>query len=152
MKRSLTIVTVLVLLVTGLWAFSNIRKANITNSNIDSSPIGATTPSSGVLTTLGVNIGVSNHATGFQHVVGFASCTTPSGANQACNTSLSWNTAFADTTYTAVCGVNTILSGGEVVITGTGSRTTAGITVQITNNGANTAASQVTLDCIGIHP
>lgn len=99
---------------------------------------------------LKVDTGVQNSGPGIMHMR-FLSCTTPSGANAACNANQSWPGTWADLNYTFVCAVEGIQSGGSVIIDGYAPISTTTINVQIQNAGANTAPSSVAIHCIGIH-
>lgn len=153
MKNLFKIVFFLLVTVMALYGFSKFTGAAIINSTINSSTIGATTPSSAIFTStqvnsgLLVNAGVNNTGTGFKHVRA-ASCTTPATNPGTCSTTVTWPTpAFADTNYTLVC---TSENSGAYV-GGAGSKTTTQFNVNIFNNPPATTAISVTLDCIGVH-
>lgn len=210
--------------ITVLLAATKIRQAQIVSSTLDSSPVGATSPSTGAFTTLSASTSVSSpnytdtsgtHAatsgsvrcstsggasacvvqrspdnsadvqlgyassatqvvlgsnssgvdsgitaevgklqvdTGLANGVGDqwasgSSCTTAASANAACSTTVSLAATEPDVNYHINCSPVTINSGGTVIITGTGTRTTSSFVLQIQNTGANTAASQITYDC-----
>lgn len=81
-------------------------------------------------------------------------CTT-SGADAgggACTTVVSWNTAFADTNYIAVCQGITL--SGSPHIMDINSLATTSVTVTVGNGSAAqaTPSSYAKLDCIGLHP
>src|SRR5712672_246814 len=109
MKKIFKIVFFLLVTVMAMYGFGKFTGANIVNSVINSTTIGATTPSTVVATTLTsstsaqFNVSVLNTGTGFKHVRQ-SSCTTNSTLNSICNTTVTWPTpAFADANYTAVC-------------------------------------------------
>jgi len=97
-----------------------------------------------------VNIVHGVTGSGLQHKR-TASCTTGAGAGSTCNTTVSWNVSFDDTSYTASCNV----SGGTGAVTGTpyvlntSSKTISQIVVTIVNLTA--VASSGTIDCIAAH-
>ena len=130
------------------YGFAKFTRAAIINSTIDSTTIGATTPSSAVVTQLGVNTGVTQTGTGVKHFRG-TSCTTTSGAGGFCQTIITWPGAvFTDTNYTAVCNVeNTVV----LYLQGYNNKTTSQITTIIQLSAGNTTAASGTLDCIAIH-
>lgn len=84
-------------------------------------------------------------------------CTTPVGTGESCVQTLTWNSAWADTNYTAVCGGLSPFTSGSVSeaaaldVTGTGTLTTTTINVQTTSKGSGQAASYGTISCIGVH-
>src|SRR6185369_11765369 len=103
-----------------------------TNSTIDSTTIGATTPSSAVVTQLGVNTGISQSGTGAKHFRG-TSCTTAASAGATCPTTVTWpGGAFANTNYTYVCFTNG--DGNAALNSGTASSKAAGSVVVVLQN------------------
>ncbi|HLJ26551.1 MAG TPA: hypothetical protein VKY85_07560 [Candidatus Angelobacter sp.] len=101
---------------------------------------------------LEVDTGVLNSGTGFQHVRQSWSCTVTTGSFDGCNITLSWNASFADTSYTAVCSVDTpnipVFAGFY------GAPKNAGnilVSVFKLNDGGSHTSISGTLDCIGVH-
>lgn len=76
-------------------------------------------------------------------------CATGAAANDVCNTTVSWNTPFADTSYAASCSGNTTSSGAPVIQAVSSYGTTSVVVVTIAET--NTAASFTTIKCIGLH-
>lgn len=132
------------------YGFAKFTRAAIINSTVDSTTIGATTPSSVVATQLGVNTGVTNSGGGFKHTR-VASCTTAATTNATCTTTVTWpGGAFADTSYTFGC-----ISDGNGAANFQGSdvanKTAASIHAIVQNTPGNSAATSVTLNCWGMH-
>jgi len=118
------------------FALTKYRSMAITNSTIDSTTIGATSPSAGAFTTLSStqpvtlggrlteNAGVINSGVGLKHVR-VASCTAI-GSGGFCPTTVTWPSAWADTNYTEVCSVeNTAV----LYVVGITSKSTTSISV-----------------------
>jgi len=100
--------------------------------------------------TLTINGGIANNGTGFQ-TRRLTSCTTATAANSFCNTTVTWNTAFANTSYTHTCQLTAAGSNSWAVVHSVSSSKMAGSAViQITNGAAGGAASG-TLECIAVH-
>lgn len=136
-----------IFLSTLLFAVTKLRQVQLVSSTIDSTTIGATTPSSAVLTTLKVNTSVLNNGSALQHLR-VSSCTTGSGANGFCGGTITWNVAWADTNYTAVCMID---GSATISVQGTASKTTTQIGYVVYNVNGNTAAASGTLNCIAMH-
>jgi hypothetical protein len=130
------------------YGFAKFTQAVIINSTINSTTIGATTPSTGAFTQLGVSTGVTNSGTGIKHFRG-TSCTTASSAGAFCQTIITWpGGAFADTSYTAVCNIeNTAV----LYLANYNNKTTSQITTIIQLSAGNTTGASGTLDCIAFH-
>lgn len=96
-----------------------------------------------------INTDVDCTGTGLQCVTG-TTCTTAAAANAACATTVTWPTTWANTTYLAFCQLKDQVSGGAAVITGSGTRTTTTLVLEIQNLGTNAAATQYTYDCFGM--
>lgn len=159
-------------------AVTKVTKAAITNSTIDSTTIGATTPSSGVFSSLSSTGGLNSTAVGnttpstgafttlsttgltvntsfaqgsaFKHQRG-TTCTTPSGANAGCATTVTWNSAFADTNYTYICTVESLGGFVQYLNEDPGSKTASSIHFQIINTTGNTTAANGTYNCAAWH-
>lgn len=129
--------------------FTGLTRISLTNSTVNSTTIGATTPSTGVFT--------SSSTT--QHVLcstahcafSVNSCTTAASANAACNSTVTLPVTYADTSYLVSCQTAALLSGGAVVVVGDAPSTTSAIVLQIQNLGANAAASQWSVHCFTEH-
>lgn len=79
-----------------------------------------------------------------------AGCTTAAAAGTTCTTVLTWDTAFADTSYTAACfctGTNTIL---PMLLTATKAASTITVTTVNMYTGVQASACE-TIDCIALH-
>lgn len=153
MNKTSQVILFLLIAVLSLWAFSTVRQASIVNSTINSTTIGATTPSTAAVTTLTssasaqFNGSVANNGTGFKHVRA-TSCTTPATNPGTCATTVTWPTpAFADANYTAVC----VSENSGAYVGGVGSHSATNFSVNIFNNPPASTAISVTLDCIGVH-
>lgn len=72
-------------------------------------------------------------------------CTTSAVLNNACATTVT--VSFPDANYHVLCNLESIVSGGAAVITGTGSRTNTTFVLEIQNLGANAAATQYSYEC-----
>jgi hypothetical protein len=141
------------------FALTRYRSLAITNSTIDSTPIGATTPSSIigtsinsttttiVGTSLGVIGGVINSGAGLKHVrVG--SCTANTATGGFCATTVTWPSAWADTNYTAVCSVDNT---AVLFSAGTSAKTTTTISIIVAVTSGNTGSFSGIINCIGMH-
>src|SRR6185312_13629689 len=110
MKKVFRIVFFLLVTVMAMYGFAKFTGAAIVNSTINSTTIGATTPSTVAATSLTsstsaqFNGSLLNNGTGFKHIR-VTSCTTASGSDvNFCNTTVTWPTpAFPDTNYTYGC-------------------------------------------------
>jgi hypothetical protein len=156
MKKASQVLFVLILTVAVMYGFTTVTGMNLKNSVINSTTIGATTPSSGIFTSvqvnsgLLVNAGVNNTGTGFKHVR-VASCTTTAVANNFCNTTVTWPApAFADTNYTYGCSSD---GNGAAAYqtTSSGSKTASNFVAVVINTPGNSAATSVTLNCWAYH-
>lgn len=108
-----------------------------------------TTLTSPTITSPTINTGITNSGTGLMHMR-VASCTTAASANAACNVTINWPGTWANTSYTASCTLDSP-SGGNVWVVATQTKSTTQITVIIQNVPGNSAASNGTLNCIGVH-
>lgn len=77
-------------------------------------------------------------------------CTTGSSTFNACSTTITWPTAFADSGYQAVCFGNAP-SDARAYLDGTLTKTASAVSVQ-TVTGGSVAVSYGNIDCIAIHP
>lgn len=154
-------------LTTLLWAANTVLTGvALKNSTVDSTTLGATTPSSGAFTTLTSNAGATvsggfivnsgiQSGTGFKHFrVTGGSCTTSGTQGSTCQTpSISLpGTAYADTNYTITCmedGFIAVNTGTPTVI-GTGTKTTSSFTLVVAQVGA-VAAAYGAIDCVSAH-
>jgi len=99
---------------------------------------------------LTINGGIANNGTGFQ-TKRMGSCTTANGPNSFCNTTVTWNTAFANTSYTHTCQLTAAGSNSWAVVHSvTASKMAGSAIIQITNGPAGGTASG-TLECIAVH-
>jgi hypothetical protein len=81
-----------------------------------------------------------------------AGCSTAASLNATCDTTVTWNSAYADANYTAVCTGDAI-TGGVPIIEGisiSAAKTGAAITVRTISITA-AAATFTTIDCTAIH-
>jgi hypothetical protein len=93
----------------------------------------------------------SNGTTGafVQAATTTSTCTTGSSSYDACDSSLTWPVAFADTDYSVTCvGVNA--SDPRAVIHAVSLKTTTGVTASTVTEGS-VAVSFGEIDCIGVH-
>jgi len=79
-----------------------------------------------------------------------AGCTTGSTSFSFCNSTVTWPSAFADTSYQAVCQGNAP-NDPRAYIGGQFTKTTTTMVVQTVTAGSN-AVSYSNIDCIAIHP
>lgn len=95
-----------------------------------------------------LNTGIANNGSGFQHkrVAGCATSATP---GNTCVVTVTWNTAFADKNYTAVCTGDEVAS-GVPVSGGFKSKTAASVQFQ-TAALTNAAARWTSIDCLAVH-
>jgi len=144
---------VLLFIATAFAAFTTITSIALVNSTIDSTPIGATTPSTGAFTSLIVNTSIPTTSSAVKIFQSSGtSCTTSGTAGNVCtSSSISIpGPAFADTGYFGGCeteGANT----GSPVIQGLASKTTNTIQVGVLQGGS-VASSYGTIDCWLFHP
>lgn len=156
MKQAFTVIFFLLVTVMAMYGFAKLTGAAIVNSTINSTTIGATTPSTGAFTTFSsstssvFNGSITNTGTGIKHVR-VASCTTAASANAFCNTTVTWPApAFPDTNYTYGCSGD---GNGAAMVQGTasGSKTASTFIAVVLNTPGNSLASSVTLNCWAFH-
>jgi hypothetical protein len=94
--------------------------------------------------------GIKNNGTGFQHIR-VSTCTTAASQFAACDTTVTWNTAFADTNYTTVCTADATGAPAGFTVILVHDRTAAHIIVTIGNVGTGVTATSGVVDCIGVH-
>lgn len=173
MKNVFRIITLVLVASVLLYGFTKYRGMAITSSTLDSSPVGATTPSTGAFTTLSASSGVNSTAVGnttpstgaftqFQVTTGVTAaaglkhqrfagtCTTGTNVGDTCVVTKTWAVAFPDANYTLVC------SGGtqhQNTYMSQESKTASNFVIRVTMAGTPTGAggSYDTVDCIGIH-
>jgi hypothetical protein len=129
------------------WGVTRLTSVVMVNSTVDSTSLGATTPSSAAVTTLRINTGVPP-GKGFQHVRQLT-CTTPAITYGTCSTTINWPTPFVDGLYSAVCTLDS--TSGSMVVEETGSKFPTTMIVTVGNYGANVNANVATVNCVGIH-
>ena len=121
---------------------------NGTNKNggsLELTPGGPT--GSGTAGTLILDGGIAPFfGSGVKHVR-VASCSTGAGAASTCTTTVSWGSNFADTSYTAVCSIDTPT--GTPYVLNNGTKTISGLSVVIANLTA--IVSSGTINCIAFH-
>lgn len=132
------------------YANTQYRKIAIFNSTVDSSTLGASSPSTIAGTTLKINTGITN-GPGFQYLSG-TTCTVPAGTNSFCagNASLNpitWPVPFVDANYAVAC---TIVS-NTVYLVGLQAKTATGVMPLIQQTPGNAGAVNAPITCIGIH-
>lgn len=111
---------------------------------------GGSTTNQVVLPKLVVTGGVVNSGAGMMHVR-TNSCTSPTGTNSGCNTTVSWPGTWPDTNYTAVCTVDQTGSPSGIAVGGIFNKSTTQMSVVIFNLPDQGAAVSGVLDCIGVH-
>lgn len=141
---------VIVVLFASAFALTKYRQIAITSSTIDSTTIGATTPSTAVVTQLSATSGITNSGGGLKHIRG-TSCTTAASTNATCLTTITWpGGGFTDTNYTYVCSLEA--DGGvayqNMVIA---NKTAATVQMNIVNTPGNVLADHGTYNCVGMH-
>jgi hypothetical protein len=127
-------------------ALTQLRQVAIFNSTIDATVIGGTGPANGTFTDLKSTLGISNDGAGWKHKR-FTSCTTAAAAGAFCQTNFTWNTPFADTSYTMLCAVQS----GTLFVGAINNKTAAGAAVIVELTPGNSAAASTELDCVGFH-
>jgi hypothetical protein len=86
-----------------------------------------------------------------------AGCSTTVGTGNTCTTTVTWNAAFANTTYTVACnGLPPYVGGSSsepnsVALMGTQNQTTTSVDAITVSKGSGQAASIGTITCIGVH-
>jgi hypothetical protein len=153
------LVLLLVLIPLAVWANTAYHNLIITNSIINSTTMGATSPSSGAFTTLSSsgavtlggklteNAGVLNTGVGLKHVRG-GTCTTSAGSLGFCGGTIPWPSPFADTNYSVVCSLD---GASAISLQGTTAKTTTTVSYAVYNVNGNTTAASGTLNCVGMH-
>lgn len=134
-------------------ALSATRTWTIPNGNVNLTPLVTPTGSgnavlatSPTITSPTINTGIPA-GTGFQHQRA-ASCTTGITINATCDTVITWATAFADASYTAVVTLDAP-TGGLVFVLNTKTKTATTLTVTLATLTA--AASAGTINVIAVH-
>lgn len=97
---------------------------------------------------LKISTGIQNNGTGFQHkrVPG---CTTLAGIGSNCKVTITWNTAFADTNYTATCSTSAGTSWTGYVMPSSRSASTLDVyVINVTSSNGFTANE---IACIAVH-
>jgi hypothetical protein len=89
--------------------------------------------------------------TGFQHIR-VSGCATAASLNATCDTTVTWTTAFFDTSYTATCTGDAVTSGVPIVegMDISSAKTASAITVR-TLAITGVAAQFTKIDCIAVH-
>lgn len=141
MKRNYYLICLVLLCALSALAAHVFRGMTIVNSTLDSSPIGSSSPSTGVFTGLS--------GPGLQKVINATGCTTAASLNAACTFTVTWPTSFADTNYVVVCVGNT--AGGATAVLSNGTKSTTQTSGTIQNIGANASATTTTVDCVASH-
>jgi hypothetical protein len=97
----------------------------------------------------GIALVTGNGATPIQTKHGVAGCATGAAAGSTCTTTVTWNSSFADTSYTPVCGGELVTSG--VPVNG-GIASKANGSVTFTTVAGTAAAAQYTgVNCNAVH-
>lgn len=155
MKKHISIpvwvVVVFILLLPVYVALANTqyRRLAVFNSTIDSTTLGATTPSTIAGTTLKVNTSMLS-STGFKHQRFGATCATAATALSSCSQTLTWATPFPDANYTPVCWGHDGLNEPAYLAEQAGARTAASISVLVIAT-INQPASFNGVNCIAFH-
>lgn len=155
MKKFVAVFMLFVALGSSGFVLTTLTSVAIKNSTLDSTPIGATTPSTAVVTSLTVNTGVSSAGTGFKHFrVTGGSCTTGGSQGSTCQTAAISipGTAYADTNYSLVCELDGSIATNTATpaIMGAASKSTGSFTLTVIQVGTS-AASYGAIDCITVH-
>lgn len=105
---------------------------------------------------IGIGGGISTQApasgnTGFQHIR-VAGCATAASLNATCDTTVTWTSAFLNTSYTATCTGDVVTSGVPIIegIDISAAKTASAITVRTISITA-AAAQFTTIDCTAVH-
>lgn len=118
---------------------------SLTNKILTSPTLITPTITSPTTTNPTINSGIANNGTGFQHMR-FASCTTAASSLAACTTTAqNWPSSFGNTSYTAVCTIESVNGAGV----GNFAKSTTQMTVVIVSLAGS--AANGTIDCIGVH-
>jgi hypothetical protein len=149
LKTALNIICFWLVMSVFCYGFAKFTQAVIINSTINSTTIGATTPSTGSFTGLGITSGLTNAAGGAKHQRG-TTCTTAAGTNGECGTTVTWGGGgFVDTNYTWGCTVES--NAGTVQYIYGGGKTATAASFQVMNTPGNTGAASGTYDCWAFH-
>lgn len=136
------------------YGFAKFTQAVIINSTINSTTIGASTPSSAVVTSLVTNTSAQFNGSMAQNGTAFkfvevSSCTTAASAGASCTTVITWPTpAFVDNGYIMGCSGGGTLASFE----GFNTKTATTAATVVTNTPGNTTAISIPLDCWAWHP
>lgn len=84
---------------------------------------------------------------------GSASCSPPGSSYASCSDSVTWPSAFADTSYWPVCSLTGAGGGGgsNSLLIYVASWTTTTVTLTIQNNTSGSGTSSPDINCVGIH-
>jgi hypothetical protein len=96
-----------------------------------------------------ITTGVGADGSGFKHKRG-SMCTTAAGANSTCNTTVTWGTTFADTSYTAVCFLENASVAGQYISHINSTKSAGSISIEMTNGPVGGAATG-SYNCIAVH-
>lgn len=99
--------------------------------------------------TINLGSGMNNNAGGFKHSRTQAGCATAATAGAACDSTVSWSTAFADANYSPVCHGFGVTSG--VPLNGAIVSKVAGSTVFRTVAATAVAAEFTNIYCVAVH-
>lgn len=150
-RKAQTLLIVITTVALAFAATTKLNKVAIQNSTVDSTTIGATTPSSVVVTTFQANTSMLSTGTAFKHTRG-TTCTTAASLNASCATTVSWpGSNFADTNYTYGCNVES--TGGVVAYLNAdpSNKTIAHVSIEIINTPGNNSAASGTYNCWAFH-
>lgn len=96
----------------------------------------------------GLNLpkGIYKNSAGFQHIRA-ASCATAAAAGATCDSTIAWNTVFADANYTLACTLDNPTNVGYVLSTKTRLAASSVVTIA----ALTAAAASGTLNCVAVH-
>lgn len=94
------------------------------------------------------NVGIGQDGAGFKHMR-VAGCATSGVQLNACDTTVTWETAFSDASYTATC-TGDVIASGVPQLGGLTAKSATAITIRTIALTA-AAAKFKTLDCIAVH-
>lgn len=168
-KKILALSLCLVFMVVACWAsYTKLQSVAIQNSIINSTTIGATTPSTGRFSSLGVSTFAGNkcifsdgsgnlqeadgNCSGQWQVSSATGCTTGGVAWNTCQTTVTWPVAFADTNYIVTCqGIGATGGFPSKIFINSVALLAASVHVTTSDGGSDNDRFQ-NIHCIAYHP
>jgi hypothetical protein len=95
---------------------------------------------------LNIPVGIYKNSAGFQHIR-LGSCTTAAAIGATCDSTITWNTTFADALYTMTCTIDNPTNVPYVLST----NTKLAASIKVTIAALTAAAASGTLNCVAVH-